>query len=125
MSRYHEERSALEADRNDYGVAESFHTTGAIDFTNPMFQQLGTNPRTLRDLPRARPGVDDDGEKASKAVQGERRPGPAVQPGRRGQPPRRRHLDQGSRAGRRSTTTVDLAVTRFTRNIPPRRVSSP
>ena len=39
-------RSALEADGNDYGVAETFHTTGAIDFTNPIFQQLGTNPRT-------------------------------------------------------------------------------
>ena len=41
-----ETRSALEAAGNDYGVAESFHTTGAIDFTNPMFLQLGTNPRS-------------------------------------------------------------------------------
>src|SRR5262245_59095157 len=40
-----ESQSALEAAGNEFGVAESFHTTGAIDFTNPMFLQLGTNPR--------------------------------------------------------------------------------
>src|SRR5262245_59958051 len=37
---------ALEADRDRFGVAESFHTTGAIDFTNPFFSQLGTNARS-------------------------------------------------------------------------------
>ncbi len=36
----------LLATRNEFGTAETFHVTGAIDFTNPFFQQLGTNPRT-------------------------------------------------------------------------------
>ena len=31
---------------NLYGVGSTVHTTGAIDFTNPFFQQLGTNPRS-------------------------------------------------------------------------------
>jgi hypothetical protein len=35
----------LEADRDAFGLAESFHTTGAIDFANPFFQQLGRNAR--------------------------------------------------------------------------------
>jgi cytochrome c peroxidase len=38
--------AALEAAPNPFGVAETFHTSGAIDRTNPFFQALGTNPRT-------------------------------------------------------------------------------
>jgi hypothetical protein len=41
-----ETRAALEAAHNPFGIAESFHTTGAIDVTNPMFLQLGTNARS-------------------------------------------------------------------------------
>ena len=41
-----EERSALAAAGNDYGIAETFTQSGTIDFTNPFFQALGTNPRT-------------------------------------------------------------------------------
>ncbi len=40
------EESGLQAAFNFYGVGSSVHTTGAIDFTNPFFQQLGTNPRS-------------------------------------------------------------------------------
>src|SRR5262245_11658853 len=36
----------LVAAQNPFGVAEPFHTTGAIDFGNPMFLPLGTNPRS-------------------------------------------------------------------------------
>ena len=38
--------ASLLGTRNDFGTAETFHVTGAVDFTNPFFQQLGTNPRT-------------------------------------------------------------------------------
>jgi cytochrome c peroxidase len=38
--------SALEATPNPAGIAETFHTTGVIDRTNPFFQRLGTNDRT-------------------------------------------------------------------------------
>jgi hypothetical protein len=36
----------LEPARNSAGIAETVHTTGAIDRTNPFFQTLGTNART-------------------------------------------------------------------------------
>jgi cytochrome c peroxidase len=36
----------LEPSRNPAGIAETVHTTGAIDRTNPFFQVLGPNPRT-------------------------------------------------------------------------------
>lgn len=38
--------SALEPTVNLSGFAESLHTSGTIDRTNPFFQALGTNPRT-------------------------------------------------------------------------------
>jgi cytochrome c peroxidase len=41
-----ERSSPLLSASNDFGTAETFHVTGAIDFTNPFFQNLGTNPRT-------------------------------------------------------------------------------
>ena len=41
-----EARSNLVPGGNDYGIAETFHTSGSIDFTNPFFLALGTNPRT-------------------------------------------------------------------------------
>jgi cytochrome c peroxidase len=43
--RVSETSAALDAARNRFGVAETFHTTGTIDLTNPMFLQLGTNAR--------------------------------------------------------------------------------
>ena len=112
-----ETRSALEAAGNDYGVAESFHTTGAIDFTNPMFQQLGTNPRSCatchapdqgwtmtaennKDLFRETDGLDplfnlvDEGNRPD--------------------------ADISTKEARKATfnpQTIKLAVTRFTRNI--------
>jgi hypothetical protein len=39
-------RSAIESAPNDRGVAESFHTSGAIDRTNPFFTPNGGNGRT-------------------------------------------------------------------------------
>src|SRR3954466_15515081 len=38
--------SALEPAVHLSGIAESLHTSGTIDRTNPFFQVLGTNPRT-------------------------------------------------------------------------------
>ncbi|MDP9035771.1 MAG: hypothetical protein M3O50_13290, partial [Myxococcota bacterium] len=37
---------ALERTRDKAGIAESFHTSGVIDRTNPFFQVFGTNGRT-------------------------------------------------------------------------------
>jgi hypothetical protein len=41
-----ETTSALEPTLNLSGIAESLHTSGSIDRTNPFFQALGTNPRS-------------------------------------------------------------------------------
>jgi len=41
-----ESSAGLLSASNEFGTAETFHVTGAVDFTNPFFQQLGTNPRT-------------------------------------------------------------------------------
>src|SRR5690349_14500157 len=38
--------SALETSINGAGFADTVHTSGTIDHTNPFFQALGTNPRT-------------------------------------------------------------------------------
>src|SRR5688500_7285789 len=39
-------QAALEAVSNDQGVAETAHSSGAIDRSNPFFESLGTNGRT-------------------------------------------------------------------------------
>jgi cytochrome c peroxidase len=41
-----QQRFALEAAPNEAGVAETLHTSGAIDRTNPFFLAMGTNPRS-------------------------------------------------------------------------------
>jgi len=113
-----EERAALAADGNDFGVAETFHTSGAIDFTNPFFQALGTNPRSCmtchapdqgwtmtasanKELFRASEGLDP----LFNLVDEGRRP----------------DADISTKQLRKEVfgpTTVNLAVTRFTRTIP-------
>ena len=48
--------SALEAAPNPAGTAETFHTTGEIDRTNPFFQKLGINDRTCETCHAANQG---------------------------------------------------------------------
>jgi hypothetical protein len=109
--------SKLEAAGNDFGVAESFHTTGAIDFTNPMFLQLGTNPRScatchapdqgwtmtadaIKDLFKDSDGLDplfnlvDEGNRPDADISTKKKRKDVFGP-----------------------QTVNLALTRFTRNI--------
>jgi cytochrome c peroxidase len=49
-------QSALEAAPNPAGTAETFHTSGVIDRTNPFFQRLGVNERTCETCHRADQG---------------------------------------------------------------------
>jgi hypothetical protein len=110
--------SALEAEGNDYGVAESFHTTGAIDFTNPMFLQLGTNPRSCATCHGPDQGWAMTAERSKELFKESD-----------GLDPLFNLVDEGSRPDadistkhlRKAvfSTTVNLAVTRFTRNITP------
>src|SRR5688572_21131051 len=46
--------SSLEAVVNSAGVAETFHTSGVIDRTNPFFESMGTNGRTCETCHDAR-----------------------------------------------------------------------
>jgi hypothetical protein len=111
-----EERSALAADGNEYGVAETFHTSGTIDFTNPFFQALGTNPRSCMTC-----HAPDQGWTMTAAAN------KALFRASDGLDPLFNLVDEGSRPDadistkglRREVfaTTVNLAVTRFTRTI--------
>ena len=111
-----EENSALAAEGNEYGVAETFHTSGAIDFTNPFFQPLGTNPRTCGTC-----HSPDQGWTMTAAAN------KALFKATDGLAPLFNLVDEGTRPDsdistkdlRRQVfeTTVKLAVTRFTRTI--------
>jgi len=113
-----EVQSALAAAGNDYGVAETFHTSGAIDFTNPFFQALGTNPRTCMTCHAPNQGWTDTAAANKQLFKDSD-----------GLDPMFNLVDQGTRPGADISTkharkltfgdnTIALAVTRFTRNIP-------
>jgi cytochrome c peroxidase len=113
-----EARSALAAAGNEYGIGETFTASGTIDFTNPFFQPLGTNPRTC-----ATCHSPDQGWTITASANKD------LFKSTDGLAPLFNLVDQGSRpdadistkAARRETfgpNTVALAVTRFTRNIP-------
>jgi hypothetical protein len=113
-----EARSNLVPGGNDYGVGETFHTSGSIDFTNPFFLALGTNPRTCMTCHNPNQGwtmTSDANRQLFKDTDG--------------LDPLFNLVDEGTRPGadistkkaRKATfvpNVVDLAVTRFTRNIP-------
>jgi len=113
-----ESTSALAAAGNEYGTAETFHTSGTIDLTNPFFQALGTNPRTC-----ATCHSPDQGWTMTAAANKQ------LFKDTDGLAPLFNLVDQGTRPdadistkhARRETfgpNTVALGVTRFTRNIP-------
>ncbi len=113
-----EARSNLEPGGNDYGVAETFHTAGAIDFTNPFFLALGTNPRTCMTCHNPNQGWTMTAAANKQLFKDSE-----------GLDPLFNLVDEGARPGadistkkaRKETfvpTTINLAVTRFTRTIP-------
>jgi hypothetical protein len=113
-----EHRSNLAAAGNDYGVAETVHTSGAIDFTNPFFQALGTNPRTCMTCHNPNQGwtmTADANKELFKDTDGL---APLFNLVDEGVSP---VADISTKRARKETfkpNVVDLAVTRFTRNIP-------
>lgn len=112
-----ETRSALEAAGNDYGVAESFHTTGAIDFTNPMFLQLGTNPRSCATCHAPDQGWTMTAEANKELFKESDGLDPLFNLVDEGNRP---DADISTKDARKATfnpQTVKLALTRFTRNI--------
>jgi hypothetical protein len=114
-----ESQSALAAAGNDFGVAETFHTSGTIDLTNPFFQPLGTNPRTCATCHAPDQGWTDTAEANKRLFKQSD-----------GLDPMFNLVDQGTRPdadistkhARKETfgpNTLALAVTRFTRTINP------
>jgi cytochrome c peroxidase len=80
--------------RNDYGVAETFHSSGSIDLTNPFFAALGSNPRTCATCHSADQGWTMTAEANNISTKKARKQ--TFEP-----------------------QTINLAVTRFTRSFPP------
>jgi hypothetical protein len=113
------EESGLQAAFNGYGVGSTVHTSGAIDYTNPFFQQLGTNPRTCATCHSAGTGWT-----TNSATLG------ALLFFTQGQAPVFNLVDEGNRpdadistfSARVNTfkaTLVERGLTRFTRKISP------
>ena len=103
MSRSTEERSALGSGWERLRRRRDVPHLGCDRLHQSVLPAAGHQPAHLHDLPRARSGLDDDGGGEQGAVQGDGRPRPAVQPGRRGHPARRRHLDEEGAQGRCSS----------------------
>ena len=110
--------SALEAAPNPAGTAETFHTSGGIDRTNPFFQRLGINDRTCETCHRADQGWAITASGTSALFDATGGVAAIFNP-----------LDEGARPdadvstvdARRATfekTLLRLALTRFPQNVP-------
>src|SRR5262245_12402631 len=114
-----EDSSALAAAGNSFGVAETFHTSGTIDFTNPFFQPLGTNPRSCATCHSPDQGwtmTSDANKRLFKDTDGLAPLFNLVDEGTRPD------ADISTKGARRATfgpNTLALGVTRFTRTINP------
>jgi cytochrome c peroxidase len=110
--------SALEAAPNPAGTAETFHTSGGIDRTNPFFQRLGINDRTCETCHAANQGWAITASATTALFNATGGLAAIFNP-----------LDEGARPdadvstvdARRATydkTLLRLALTRFPQNIP-------
>jgi hypothetical protein len=110
--------SALEAAPNPAGTAETFHTSGVIDRTNPFFQRLGINDRTCETCHAANQGWAITASATEALFNATGGVAAIFNP-----------LDEGARPdadvstvdARRATfekTLLRLALTRFPQNIP-------
>src|SRR5262245_9338110 len=112
-----ETSAALEAARNPFGVAETFHTTGAIDFTNPMFLQLGTNARSCATCHAADMGWTLTAKAVARLFDDSDGLAPLFMVHDEGSRP---DADISTKQARRATfapTLIKLGLTRFTRAI--------
>jgi len=111
--------SGLAAAENAFGVAETFHTSGTIDLTNPFFQPLGTNPRTCATCHSPDQGWTDTADANKKLFKDTDGLAPMFNLVDQGTRP---DADISTKQARKATfrdNTLALAVTRFTRTINP------
>jgi cytochrome c peroxidase len=113
-----EVQSTLAAAGNEYGVGETFHTTGTIDLTNPFFQALGTNPRTCLTCHSPDQGWTDTAAANKDLFRATDGLAPMFNLVDQGVSPT---ADISTKRARRETfaPTIDRALTRFTRAFPP------
>jgi cytochrome c peroxidase len=108
----------LLAAKNDYGTAETFQVTGAVDSTNPFFQQLGTNPRTCATCHAAAQGwtmTSDANKLLFNRTVGQ---APLFNPVDEGARPDEDISSPPAREAAFGPTTIDHGLTRFTRKVP-------
>lgn len=113
-----ESGEALEADRDRFGVAESFHTTGAIDFTNPFFTSLGTNARTCETCHAANMGWTLTTKETRKLFRETDGLAPLFMLHDEGNRPDADISTSAARLTAFGSTLLDLGVTRFGRTVP-------
>jgi hypothetical protein len=110
--------AALEADRDVFGVAESFHTAGAIDFTNPFFQPLGSNARDCSTCHAADMGWTMATREVRQLFRDTDGLAPLFLPHDEGTRPDADLSTPEAREAAFGSTTVALGVTRFGRTVP-------
>jgi cytochrome c peroxidase len=103
---------------NDFGTAETFHVTGTVDFTNPFFQNLGTNARTCATCHGSDQGwsmTTDANDRLFDQTDGLAPLFNAVDEGSR---PDEDLSTKGARQATFEPTTIEHGLTRFTRRVP-------
>jgi hypothetical protein len=113
-----ESEANLLASQNEFGTAETFHVTGAVDFTNPFFQQLGTNPRTCATCHSADQGWTMTTEANNELFHATDGLAPLFNRVDEGSRPDADISTKDLREAVFEPTTVDHGLTRFTRTVP-------
>jgi len=110
--------SNLLSARNDFGTAETFQVTGAVDFTNPFFQQLGTNPRTCATCHASDQGWTMTSEANEQLFNRTNGLAPLFNPVDEGARPDEDLSTKDAREAAFEPTTIAHGLTRFTRRVP-------
>jgi len=110
--------SALLSARNDFGTAETFHLTGAVDFTNPFFQKLGTNQRTCATCHASNQGWTMTSDANDRLFHDTDGLAPLFNPVDEGSRPDEDISTKDAREAAFEPTTIEFGLTRFTRRVP-------
>jgi hypothetical protein len=113
-----ESSADLEADRDVFGVAESFHTSGTIDFSNPFFQPLGSNARDCSTCHAADMGWTLTTQGARQQFRATDGLAPLFLPHDEGARPDADLSTAASRMADFGPTLLGLGTTRFGRTVP-------
>src|SRR5262245_4981065 len=103
---------------NEFGTAETFHVTGAVDFTNPFFQQLGTNPRTCATCHGPDQGWTMTTDANDQLFHDTDGLAPLFNRVDEGSRPDADISTKDAREAVFGPTTIELGLTRFTRTVP-------